>query len=463
MNKESLMDDILKEKAKSENMKLPKYVNITIDKTLSDLPDRSKAKRGRVFKKVSIAAVIALTIITCFSVTFPAYARNIPILKSVFEFLSEKNLIEKGYVEYSSDLNLSDVSNGVKVTINGVVYDGIDLSIAYTVESEKEINIEPHIMHRTFKINGGLFNSSSSTGSGKFINKNTYVAVDTFSVSNDYIPKEVIESNFGMDEEIPDNFTLDLNIQNFSEEIWGDWNFKFKVSKDKMVGQVKEVKTSIDLSEIRDGLMVKEVVFTPISTVLRLSEDYIDLTGNRDGFIVVDDKGRSLKWIGGNGYAPSSETKGYYSQERYTSIYEDTNSVTFIPFVYKGELTEENGIEAPKYYKKEVLLNKHGNTALSQGEVGEYIVTKVEFLEDKTLIHYKCTGLIATHHAYNLSIVDSDGKEYEVKRENVREEDNQFIAEIEALSSDKEYILRASDYEKNYEVKENLKFTIDVK
>lgn len=463
MSKESLIDDILKEKAKSENLKLSKDLDFKIDKTLLDLPDRKKSKRGKGIKNFLKVAAFAVAIITCFSVAFPTYARNSPILKSVFELLSEKNLVDKGYVEYSSDLNLSDVSNGVKVTINGIVYDGIDLSIAYTVESEEEINIEPHIMHRTFKINGGLFDSSSSTGSGKFINKNTYVAVDTFSVSNDYIPKEVRESNFGMDEEIPDNFTMDLNIENFSEEIWGDWKFKFKVSKDKIEGQVKEVKTSIDLSEIRDGLTVNEVIFTPINTVLRLSEDYIDLTGNRDGFIVVDDKGRNLRMIGGNGHAPSSEIKGYYSQERYTSIYEDTKSVTFIPVIYKGELTKENGIEAPKYDKKEVLLNKDSNTALSQGNIGEYIVTKVEFLEDKTLIHYKCTGLIATHYAYYLSIVDSNGKEYKFTRENIREEDNQFIAEIEALSKDKQYKLGAPDYEKVYEVKEDLKFTIDVK
>lgn len=462
MSKESLMDDILKEKAKSENMKLPKDLNFTIDKTLLSLPDRSKSKKGRVFKKVSTAAVIALTIITCFSVTFPAYARNIPILKSVLEFLGEKSIIYKDYIEYSSDLNLSDTSNGVKVTINSIVYDGFYLSIAYTYESKDEIIERPHMMHRDIKINGSL-TDGSSTGSGRFLDKNTYMGVETISVSNDYIPEYAMKNSLSGNIENIDDFTMDLNIKAFSNGIWGAWKFKLNIPKGEMEKNINKIDLSVDLSEVRDGLKANEVIFTPINTILRLSENNLwTIDGGQGGsignFIVVDDKGRNLRSISGEGYSPSSDAKEFYSQEQYRGIYKDTNSVTFIPVVSKKDVRHVS-----EYEKKEVLLNNDGQTILSYGNLGEYIVTKVEFLEDKTLIHYKCNGFIETHYGFALGIVDSEGKEYKFVSESLIEGDNEYIAEIEALSKDKQYKLTAPDYEKVCEVKEDFKFTVDVK
>lgn len=471
------MDDILKERAKNENIKLPKDLDIKIDKTLLELPDRSKSKRGKGFKRFVTAAVITLTIITCFSVAFPTYARNIPIVKSVLEFLGEKNIIYKDYIEYSSDLNLSDTSNGVKVTINSIVYDGIYLSIAYTYESEDEIKgYPPHMMNKEFKINGSLVNLSSS-GQGRFLNENTYMGVDTFSVSDDYLPEEVRKNTLGGEIEIPDNFTMDLNIKAFSNSVYGDWKFKLMVSKDKIEENTNKVDLSVDLSEVREGLKVNEVIFTPINTILRLSENNLwSVAGGQAGsignFIVVDDKGRNLRSISGEGYSPSSDAKEFYSQEQYRGIYKDTNSVTFIPVIPKKDARNVS-----EYEKKEVLLNNEGETILSQGKVGEYIVTKVEFLQDKTLVHYKCTGFIETHYGFALGIVDSEGKEYKFVAESLIKEgnkykfatesliegDNEYIAEIEALPKDKQYKLTAPDYEKIYEVKEDLKFTVDVK
>lgn len=271
------------------------------------------------------------------------------------------------------------------------------------------------------------------------------------------------ENTLSGEVEIPDNFTIDLDIKSFSNSVYGDWKFKFNVSKDEIEKNTNKVALSVDLSEVRDGLKVNEVIFTPINTILRLSENNLwSVAGGQSGsignFIVVDDKGRNLRSISGEGYSPSSDAKEFYSQEQYRGIYKDTNSVTFIPVISKKNVRDVSDDK-----KKEVLLNNDGETILSQGSIGEYIVTKVEFLEDKTLVHYKCTGFIETHYGLALNIVDSDGKEYKFATENLREGDNEYIAEIEALSKDKEYKLSAPDYEKIYEVKEDLKFTVDVK
>jgi len=447
-----LFDDVLKEKARNENLKLPKEIDLKIKETISNLPDRKKSKK-RFAKRAGIAAAIALITITTLSAAFPAYARNLPIIGSVFDFLSEKNIIYRDYVEYSSDLNLSKVSNGVKVTINEIVYDGIDLSIAYTVESKEKMNSEPHIMDKNIRINGKEVTFASG-GTGKFIDENTYIGIDSFSVDRSYISKEMRKNFIGGDVEVPDNFTMDLDISEFSNGIYGKWDFKFKVSNDKLEGKIVQIDTSIDLSEIRPSLEVTEVIFTPINTVLRTVEDNssIDFI---DNFIVLDDKGRLLEFKSSEGNGSTKLNKTFF-EHTFKNIYEDTNSVTFIPVKYREELSQNN------YDEKEVLLNNYGTTILSQGEIGEYKVTEVEFLEDKTLIHYECTNFLATKYPYSLKIVDSKGKEYKIR--NFKEKDDgSFIGEIGGLSKEEQYKLVATDFEDIYEIREDLKFTIEVK
>ncbi|MCH5138346.1 hypothetical protein JMF89_14210 [Clostridiaceae bacterium UIB06] len=92
-------------------------------------------------------------------------------------------------------------------------------------------------------------------------------------MSRDYLPKEIRKHIVGGNVSIPDNFIMDLNIRGFSDGTKGQWNFKFKVSTDKIKDKVKDVKTAINLSQISPNLMVNEVIFSPINTVLRTSEN----------------------------------------------------------------------------------------------------------------------------------------------------------------------------------------------
>lgn len=461
MKKDLLIDDILREKASSETLCLPEDLDMKIKQTLAGLQNR-KRKNNKLTKRAAAAAAIITVIVISLSAVFPAYARNLPIISSVFEFLSEKNLIDRDYVEYSSDLNLSKVSNDVKVTINSIVYDGIDLSITYTVESKEEMKREPHILDKEFKINGKV-KSFGSGGTGKLINNKTYVGVDSFQVANDYLPEEIKKDIVGGTVEIPDNFIMNLDIRAFSNGISGEWNFRFKVSKDKIQGKVKEIKSSIDLSQIRADLKVMGVIFTPINTVLRTVEDNTNDNDMID-FIAFDDKERGfeLKHASANG---SPEVNQAYWEYIFSNVYEDTSSVTFIPVTYSKEYKEKEKISNGnvKIELKEVPLNLTGTATLSQGRLGEYKITQIEFLDGKTLVHYECTNLLATKYPYYLTIIDSKGKEYDFKREFVKKEGNEFIAEIEPLSKDEQYKLSGFDYEKMYEVREDLKFTIDLK
>lgn len=450
MDKELLIDDILKEKANTEALSLPSDLNLKIKDTISKLPDRRKRK-SKFVKGAAAAAIITVVTTTSLSAAFPAYARNMPIVNSIFKFLSEKNIIDKEYIEYSTELNLSRTSNNVKVTINSITYDGIDLSIVYTVESKEEMKSEPQIMNEEFKINGTR-TSFGSGSTGDFINKNTYVGVVSYLTARDYLPESIEKSYIGGNVEIPENFLMDFSIKSFSNNLRGLWDFKFKVSSDKIADKVNKVKATVELPKLGKNLKVNEVIFTPIKTVLRTEGDNIQ-TNDMVHYMAFDDKGRYLPVKITNGDGDKSKI---YWQYTYSNIYKDTKYVTFIPATRNKVEKEE--VSTP------VKLNLEGTTILSEDEFGEYRINKVEFLKDKTLIHYECTKYLAAMNPYGLVIGYDSNNAYKLSEDKVTSEGKgKFIAEIEALPKNKQYFINANNSLKQYDLREDMKFTINVK
>lgn len=96
---------------------------------------------------VAVAMVLGLSA-TMIGVAFPAYAGNIPIIGDVFRFLdNEKTGVFDNYKEFSTEINLTQESNGIKMTINDAVFDGNTISVTYSIESEKDLD-EDFIMLR---------------------------------------------------------------------------------------------------------------------------------------------------------------------------------------------------------------------------------------------------------------------------------------------------------------------------
>jgi len=461
MSKELLLDDIIKEKASSEKLVLPEELNIKINDTINSLPNKRKSKVR--IKKTVTAAAITLAALTCLGVVFPTYARNVPFLGSAFQFLSGNNKIDRKYVEYSSDINVSETSKNIKVTINNIVFDGVDLSIGYTVESKNEFKKEPAIFAYELKIDGQTM-TSAANGNGDFIDKHTYVGVDNYHLVNRYLQEENKENINNEGAKIPDNLMIDFDIRTLFDGTKGKWDFKFNVSTDKLKGKIKLVKTSIDLSKIDNSLKVDKVIFTPVNTAIMSTIDNMKEV-QAPKYISFDDKGRSLPEKNVSRLYSGDASKIYW-QHTFKNIYEDTKSVTFIPISFTKEYKEiiDSSREDYKDHSKEVTLNLDGTTILSQGVFGEYKISKVEFLEDKTLIHYECTKYIPAISHAGLMVKDKSGKIYKLRGVTpVEEGSNKFIAEIEPLSKDKKYILTSLDLEKRFDIREDLKFTVEIK
>lgn len=130
-------DDILRSKAEEEKIMLSASLNNKIITTINNLPERRGNKR--IWKKYGlISAVLAFVFIIGIGFASPALAQDIPIISNVFEYLNSKNIVGDEYVKYSENVNQSKTDNGITLSIEDVVYDGVNLSIGYVVKSEKK-------------------------------------------------------------------------------------------------------------------------------------------------------------------------------------------------------------------------------------------------------------------------------------------------------------------------------------
>ena len=57
----------------------------------------------------------------------------------------EKQDLYDNYKEYSTEMNMTEESNGIKVTINDAVFDGKTVAITYSIESDQDLGDDPII------------------------------------------------------------------------------------------------------------------------------------------------------------------------------------------------------------------------------------------------------------------------------------------------------------------------------
>ena len=90
-----------------------------------------------------------------------------PIVGDIFRFLDNgRTGLYENYKEFSTELNMTRESSGVKVTINDVISDGRTLSITYSLESEQDLGRIPIILGID------IMDAHGSSGSGKMTKVN---------------------------------------------------------------------------------------------------------------------------------------------------------------------------------------------------------------------------------------------------------------------------------------------------
>lgn len=397
---DDILDKKIKEKLSTEISYIPQDIDQVFDKTINKL----KVNRRLKVKNVAGICIALLTIFIVLSSSLTTYASNIPIISSVLEIFKSNRY--ENYDKYLSDLNIIKESNGIKITINKVVYDGIELSIFYIIESEEPMEDIPYFLVKDIKINNNI-TTFGSGGEGRFLdNKKTYTGVISYNVGiNSIVPKEVQENDlYGGYVDIPDEFLLSIEVKKIgdikeSKVIDGEWTFNIPVSNEKLKGMVKEYYLNNDLSNIYEDSKSSKLILTPINTTI---QGYITEDCGLN-FTVIDDKGRFLLPKGGSGIGDmdTENNKSFYFNYNYKEIYQDTKSLTFIPYernYYKlpndSNLSDNNIKED---YKMTSKLNLSSETVLKSMDGKDYItITRVDTSNEKTILYFKSDyGILA--------------------------------------------------------------------
>lgn len=223
-------------------------------KVKTSLKKSIKKNKMKVWKKSAMAAaIIASLSVATIGLTFPTYASSIPVVADIFRFLDNgRTGLYDEYKEYSTEMNMTKESNGIKVTINDAIFDGETVSVTYTIESDKDLGKDP-IIFDNLDIKGSMGMSGSSRISK--VDKNHYVGFSRTTPHFNRTDEDTVKVKWNIDRII---------IQGKKEEIKGNWNFAFALnstdSKMQLVGRSAE----------RDGVKVniEKLSVTPMSFIV---------------------------------------------------------------------------------------------------------------------------------------------------------------------------------------------------
>lgn len=216
-------------------------------------------KRSKT-KAISVAAMaIACTVVLGTTIT---YAEDIPIIRDIFKALDNK--IYEDYKDSANEINATQVSNGISVTMNDAVFDGRTVSLTFTIESEKDFG-KSITMYNRVRIKD--MEEYAMTCGYKFerFHGNTYIGLMDMTIL-DLIDKPL--ENIG--------FTLDIskigNLMRDEDFVEGDWCFDLNL--EAVAGNV----INVDSAVTNEGITakVKDLTINPMSIFIAYTYEIIE-------------------------------------------------------------------------------------------------------------------------------------------------------------------------------------------
>lgn len=238
------------------------------EKVKMALSKRIKTHKPPRWKKALTAASasIGISAAALFGLSFTTFAEEIPIIGNVFKLFNGDSLYET-YGDHSEKLLLSEEDNGIRITMDEVIFDGKALYLTYTIESDKDLGESPYIEGMP-SIQDSYEHLYSATHEIIKSGQNKYVGMTTGDLlSTSEIDQGSFE--FALEGIIPDP-ALQM------ETVKGDWAFQFDLQATENKEQI------VDIKNEQNGvtISVDKVVYTPMSFLLYydeiLSKDVLD-------------------------------------------------------------------------------------------------------------------------------------------------------------------------------------------
>lgn len=215
-----------------------------------------KLRRMPLWRTSMIAVVVILVVTTATAFAFPSFAAQIPFVNHIISSLKDDHHRFAQLPYYFEDINLVQKSNGITIAINQAIYDGRNVSISYSFETDSIHEEDFRVSGYNFLfINGREYQTSgeimklSDTQYVVFLNIIPFYEIDEFPETLDVI--------------ISPKFFFSTN-----EFVKGEWNFAFTLKK--LDSKLAVVNASSVHEEV--SITVKSLEFTDVSTIIKYEQ-----------------------------------------------------------------------------------------------------------------------------------------------------------------------------------------------
>lgn len=245
------------------------YVTETIPQKICD--EVYQRRNLHAFSKIAVAS-LAIILSLLIGMANPVWAQNLPFIGKIFEFIQEKIDFSGIYSYYATEIGEATISNGVKITLSECYCDGLNLYIAYEIVSDKpfEEYTEKDYMKKQIDYSANLYISFEGkkialddTGvsglEGEFVNKNTFIGVETLSLNGKAFP-EKFDLNI-----LINNIQLLLPYPDNEFEIHGTWEFEIPMESNTEDCQVLDVELEVEKHSI-DRVVISPIMITVYSS-----------------------------------------------------------------------------------------------------------------------------------------------------------------------------------------------------
>ncbi|WP_161601614.1 DUF4179 domain-containing protein [Paenibacillus luteus] len=402
-------------------------------------------------KRLAVAGCSVLLVMAVLGImmSFSASAervKRIPVVGKLFEgdifSFAGDNGVKKGKaLGLSMEMNEEATDNGVTIRIDDVLYDGTRLSLGYLMRSE-----QPNLMFLEdieLRIDGELRTAGFTSKPRKI---------------NDYESAGVLELKLN---ERSDSFIVALSIGQVSSlegeqphRLPGIWSFELPVTNQALSSTVHHRMTEGNRVKAGKAMFeVTDVILTPITS--RIDFRYV---GDTEwlGFQLMDEQGMLVE---ASSLEYGENNEGIVSG---TMIFSPIDLGSRLLYVTPYQLKIDRRTEDQRMKKAE--LATAFPIILQQGKVGEVSVNDVEFLPDKTLIHYEVRGSVPYMQYASLWLETAEGDRIisdNGKRTRVREDSYSYVLEYPALDAKAKYVLGTME-QTEIELQEKLRLKLEL-
>ena len=329
------------------NIQIPDSIDATIENAVLKAVKDKNSKKPKRIKIASIAVSASFALLFTLGYSNPAFAAKLPLIGSVFESI-EKNIVFPGnYSEYSTSVNKSAVSNGIKITMSEILCDGQSLYVTYKVESPTKFKLGDDSLTMDQLMTSEAYKKVSFSNKepdpnsvagleGKFLDEYTFIGVEKYNLDS-------------LNTSIPDSFDFQVKLTSIGTQdlekdqyLRGTWAFKVPVKVDKSL--IKNIPIS---DAEANGQKIKSISITPFQIMLKTYNS----VGNYEKIYdkrIYDDKGNELK-------ADTSKIEDGIETSLFAAPSKDIKRIRII--IYNGPLKAANSRD-PKDLKDIILLDK---------------------------------------------------------------------------------------------------------